>query len=72
MKTETIKLPPNPAAIPAIPQRVALYEEDPSDQKGKRFVGSAIWRTEMVTPDLARRPTWRCAPTSKFRSDASP
>jgi len=26
-----------------------LYEEDPSDPAGKRYVGSAIWRTEMVT-----------------------
>jgi hypothetical protein len=27
-----------------------LYEEDPADPNGKRFVGSAIWRTETVTP----------------------
>lgn len=54
---------PAPAASPAaaVAQRVALYEEDPSDQQGKRFVGTAIWRTEMVTaspgapPDLAVR-----------------
>jgi hypothetical protein len=43
--------PTNPAtgATAAVAQRVALYEEDPSDQQGKRFVGSAIWRTEMVS-----------------------
>jgi hypothetical protein len=29
---------------------VVLYEEDPADQAGKRFIGSAIWRTEIVTP----------------------
>ena len=45
----------------AVAQRVALYEEDPADQQGKRFVGSATWRTEMVPagprspPDLAVR-----------------
>ena len=47
--------------VAAVAQRVALYEEDPADQQGKRFVGSAIWRTEMVTsgpgapPDMAVR-----------------
>ena len=42
--------PLRPAPVAAVAQRVALYEEDPADQQGKRFVGSAIWRTEMVTP----------------------
>jgi hypothetical protein len=27
-----------------------LYEEDASDPQGKRFVGSAIWRTERISP----------------------
>ena len=42
-------------------QKVVLYEEDPADPNGKRFVGSAIWRTAMVTavpgqpPELAIR-----------------
>jgi len=31
-------------------QRVVLYEEDPTDPQGKRHVGSAIWRSETVTP----------------------
>jgi hypothetical protein len=35
---------------PAVAQRVVLYEEDPSDPAGKRYVGSAIWRTETVSP----------------------
>jgi hypothetical protein len=42
-----------PTAIsptPAVAQKVVLYEEDPVDPNGKRFVGSAIWRTEMVSP----------------------
>lgn len=38
------------AALPAVAQRVVLYEEDPKDPQGKRFVGSAIWRTETVSP----------------------
>src|SRR5690606_4973495 len=29
---------------PAVAQRVVLYEEEPNDPQGKRFVGSAIWR----------------------------
>ncbi len=33
-----------------VAQKVVLYEEDPSDPNGKRFVGSAIWRTERVSP----------------------
>lgn len=37
-----------PQAGPATAQRVVLYEEDPSVPSGKRFVGTAIWRTEQV------------------------
>ena len=40
--------PAQPGA--AVAQRVVLYEEDPADPQGKRYVGSAIWRTEMITP----------------------
>ena len=38
-----------PGRQQSVAQKVVLYEEDPSDPNGKRFVGSAIWRTEMVT-----------------------
>jgi hypothetical protein len=31
-----------------VAQRVVLYEEDPSDPKGKQYVGSVIWRTEPI------------------------
>ena len=42
---------PGPSAQPpAVAQRVVLYEEDPADPAGKRFVGSVIWRTETVSP----------------------
>ncbi len=43
---------PAPATAPAasVAQKVVLYDEDPSDPQGKRYVGSAIWRTETVSP----------------------
>jgi len=37
-----------PAA--AVAQKVVLYDEDPSNPKGIRYVGSALWRTETVSP----------------------
>ena len=42
--------------LPAVAQRVVLYEEDPADPSGKRFVGSAIWRTETVSPGAGQAP----------------
>jgi len=39
----------------AVAQRVVLYEEDPADAQGKRFVGTAVWRTE-TKPGAAGRP----------------
>lgn len=43
---------PSTATAPAaaVAQKVVLYDEDPNDPQGKRFVGSAIWRTETVSP----------------------
>jgi len=43
-----------PAA--AVAQKVVLYDEDPGDPKGKRYVGSAIWRTETVSPGQGLAP----------------
>jgi len=43
-----------PAA--AVAQKVVLYDEDPSDPQGKRYVGSAIWRTETVSPGAGLAP----------------
>ncbi len=34
--------------VAPVAQRVVLYDEDPSDPKGKQYVGSVIWRTEPV------------------------
>jgi hypothetical protein len=43
-------------AGPAVAQRVVLYEEDPNDPQGKRFVGSAVWHTETVSPGTGLAP----------------
>jgi hypothetical protein len=47
---------PGTQAAAAVAQKVVLYEEDPTDPNGKRFVGSAIWRTETVTPGPGQPP----------------
>jgi hypothetical protein len=41
-----------PANAPAadVAQKVVLYEEEANNPQGKRYVGSAIWRTETVSP----------------------
>src|SRR5262245_22704197 len=50
-----INVLPTPG-FPIVAQRVVLYEEDPSDPAGKRFVGSATWRTEIVSPGSGQAP----------------
>lgn len=47
---------PNPQSGPAVAQKVVLYEEEPNDPQGKQFVGSAVWRTETVSPGPGRPP----------------
>ncbi|SFJ72446.1 alpha/beta hydrolase [Bradyrhizobium sp. Gha] len=42
-----------PAAAPPVlaklmAQKVVLYDEDPSDPKGKQYVGSVVWRLEPI------------------------
>ena len=34
--------------VAPVAQRVVLYDEDPTDPKGKQYVGSVIWRTEQI------------------------
>jgi hypothetical protein len=52
---------PSSDQVAPVAQRVVLYDEDPSDPKGKQYVGSVIWRTEPVKasgnqkPDIAVR-----------------
>ena len=41
-------------AAEAVAQRVVLYEEDPNDPQGKRLLGTAVWRTEMMAPAPGR------------------
>ena len=38
------------AAAAAVAQKVVLYDEDANDPQGRRYVGSALWRTETVSP----------------------
>jgi hypothetical protein len=47
--------PTQPQPGVAVAQRVVLYEEDPADPQGKRFIGTAVWRTE-TKPASAGRP----------------
>jgi hypothetical protein len=46
---------PQPSTGPAVAQRVVLYEEEPDDPQGKRFVGTVLWRTE-TRPATPGRP----------------
>jgi hypothetical protein len=41
-----------------------LYVEDPSDPQGKQYVGSAVWRTETVSPGSV-------APERQIRADVT-
>ncbi|MCA1458644.1 hypothetical protein I6F35_36685, partial [Bradyrhizobium sp. BRP22] len=40
--------PSSSEPVAPVAQRVVLYDEDPSDPKGKQYVGSVIWRTEPI------------------------
>jgi hypothetical protein len=45
-----------PSPGPAVAQRVVLYEEDPEDPQGRRFVGTVVWRTETRPASPGRPP----------------
>jgi hypothetical protein len=47
---------PGPQAAADVAQRVVLYEEDPADPAGKRYVGSSVWRTESVAAAAGQPP----------------
>src|SRR5436190_1494604 len=47
---------PSSEQIAPVAQRVVLYDEDPSDPKGKQYVGSVIWRTEQVKATAGQKP----------------
>jgi hypothetical protein len=40
--------PSSSEQVAPVAQRVVLYDEDPSDPKGKQYVGTVIWRTEPI------------------------
>jgi hypothetical protein len=48
-----------------VAQRVVLYEEDPGNPQGKQYVGSAVWRTETVSPGSG------LAPEVQIRADVT-
>jgi len=50
---------------PALAQRVVLYEEDPGNPQGKQYIGSAVWRTETVSPGSG------LAPELQIRADVT-
>jgi hypothetical protein len=62
--------------VAPVAQRVVLYDEDPSDPKGKQYVGSVVWRTEPVKatgnqkPDIAVRADIEI-PDRKFKMTVS-
>jgi hypothetical protein len=39
-----------------VAQKVVLYDEDPSDPKGKQYVGSVVWRLEQSKPTGGQKP----------------
>ena len=43
----------SPAEAP-VAQRVVLYEEDPYDAAGKRYIGTVVWRLETVPPEAGQ------------------
>jgi hypothetical protein len=47
---------PQPSSGPPVAQRVVLYEEEPDDPQGKRYIGKVLWRTEMRPASPGRPP----------------
>lgn len=50
------RAPEGTEQVAAVGQRVVLYEEDPAEPAGKRYVGSAVWRTETVPGSASQNP----------------
>jgi hypothetical protein len=40
--------PGSSETVAPVAQKVVLYDEDPSDPKGKQYVGTVVWRTEPI------------------------
>jgi hypothetical protein len=48
--------PSSTEPVAPVAQRVVLYDEDPSDPKGKQYVGTVVWRTEPIKPAAGQKP----------------
>ncbi|MBS0532108.1 MAG: hypothetical protein JSS22_22335 [Proteobacteria bacterium] len=48
--------PSSSETLAPVAQRVVLYDEDPSDPKGKQYVGTVVWRTEQVKGNAGKAP----------------
>ncbi|WOH80719.1 hypothetical protein RX327_34045 [Bradyrhizobium sp. BEA-2-5] len=46
--TDRVGQPSSGETVAPVAQRVVLYDEDPSDPKGKQYVGSVVWRLEPI------------------------
>ncbi|MGO3928419.1 hypothetical protein [Rhodopseudomonas pseudopalustris] len=46
--TDRVGQPSSSEMVAPVAQRVVLYDEDPSDPKGKQYVGTVVWRTEQI------------------------
>ena len=52
----SVWIAPPSLSIAPVTQRVVLYDEDPSDPKGRQYVGSVIWRTEPIEASGTQKP----------------
>jgi hypothetical protein len=53
---DRVDQPSSSENVAPVAQRVVLYDEDPSDPKGKQYVGSVIWRTEPIKATGSQKP----------------
>jgi hypothetical protein len=53
--TDRVGQPSSTEQVAPVAQRVVLYDEDPSDPKGKQYVGSVIWRAEQIKASAGQK-----------------
>ena len=46
--TDRVGQAPSSDQVAPVAQRVVLYDEDPTDPKGRQYIGSVVWRTEQI------------------------
>jgi hypothetical protein len=54
--TDRVGQPSSSDQVAPVAQRVVLYDEDPSDPKGKQYVGSVVWRAEQLKAPSNQKP----------------